>query len=64
MNEARALDFPLRLMWMIIQTYLCPRTIRAFNNISNLFVAHQGILAGCTHVTTVLMVVLYRVVDS
>ena len=61
MTEARVLGYPPRLIWMILQTYKAPRTVRAYYNVSSLFVSVQGILAGCTHATTVLMIVLYRV---
>ena len=47
-HEARALHYPMRVVWMIIQTYMCPRPIRAYNNLSNMFISYQGILAGRT----------------
>eukprot|EP00959_Pyramimonas_sp_CCMP1952_P032316 678178-Pyramimonas_sp.AAC.1 len=63
MTEARELGFPIRLMWTVLQTYMVPRTILADSNVSTLLESFQGILAGCTHATTVFMLVLYRVVD-
>eukprot|EP00959_Pyramimonas_sp_CCMP1952_P199769 4178402-Pyramimonas_sp.AAC.1 len=60
----RELGYPMRLMWGALQTYMVPCTMRAYANVSSLFVSCQGILAGCAHAASVLMLVLYRVVDG
>ena len=60
MQEAQAVQYPLRMAWMLIQAYRQPRTLRAHGSASRFFVSEQGIIAGCSHATTVLEVLLYR----
>ena len=60
LGEARAARFPMRLCWMAVQTYVQPRAIKAYGGLSNAVVSLQGILAGCSMATTLLMVLLHR----
>ena len=62
MNEAQHMSFPLRLLWLLLETYAQPRVIRAYGCWSIPTRALQGILAGCTHATTLLTVLTYRAV--
>ena len=61
-SEARLMKFPMRLLWMLLDSYSQPRVIRAFGCWSRSFRALQGILAGCTHATTLLSVLTYRAI--
>ncbi|CAK0872994.1 unnamed protein product, partial [Prorocentrum cordatum] len=61
--EARALGFPMRLVWMLLITYRQPRTLAAFNTTSDLFVAWQGNIAGCGHASSLLLVLTLRVLQ-
>ena len=45
-SEARLMKFPMRLLWMLLDSYSQPRVIRAFGCWSRSFRALQGILAG------------------
>ena len=58
--EARELGYPLRLLWMLLQLYCQPRRIRAYGSWSRPYLAKQGIIAGCTHATYLLYLLLYR----
>ena len=60
MVEARATHFPLTLAWMCIQTYIQPRLVKAYGSVSYPVVSVQGILAGCSMATSMLMVLLHR----
>ena len=60
MNEAIAVGYPKRLMGMLILAYREPRVLKAFQSHSTMTVALQGNLAGCSHATTCLTVLLYR----
>eukprot|EP00959_Pyramimonas_sp_CCMP1952_P377775 7913063-Pyramimonas_sp.AAC.1 len=62
--EARAVGFPLRLCWMAVQTYVQPRLVKAYGGLSYAVVSLQGILAGCSMATSMLMVLLHRSVVS
>eukprot|EP00959_Pyramimonas_sp_CCMP1952_P246279 5147534-Pyramimonas_sp.AAC.1 len=55
---------PMRLLWMLLDSYSQPRVIRAFGRWSQSFRALQGILAGCTHATTLLSFLTYRAVHE
>ena len=57
------MGFPLGLAWMAIQSYTQPRSLRAFGSLSYSFSSSQGILAGCTLATSMLMVLLHRSVS-
>eukprot|EP00959_Pyramimonas_sp_CCMP1952_P224547 4695303-Pyramimonas_sp.AAC.1 len=43
-----------------MQAYRLPRTLRAHGSESKFFVSEQGIVAGCSHTTTVLEFLLCR----
>ncbi|CAK0837890.1 unnamed protein product, partial [Prorocentrum cordatum] len=58
--EARALGFPMRLIWMLLSTYRQPRVLAAFGTTSDPFVARQGNIAGCGHANSLLMVLTLR----
>ena len=60
MQEAQAVQYPPRMAWMLIQAYRQPRTLRAHGSASKFFISEQGIIAGCSHATTILEVLLYR----
>ena len=60
LNEAAAVDYPLRLVGMLIMAYRQPRALKAYQSLSRTTIAHQGNLAGCSHATTCLIVLLYR----
>ena len=61
-SEARLMKLPMRLLWMLLDSYSQPRVIRAFGCWSRSFRALQGILAGCTHATTLLSILTYRAI--
>eukprot|EP00959_Pyramimonas_sp_CCMP1952_P391368 8201845-Pyramimonas_sp.AAC.1 len=62
--EARSMQFPMGLLWMLLDSYSQPRVIRAFGCSSKSFRALQGMLAGCTHATTLLSILTYRAVHA
>eukprot|EP00959_Pyramimonas_sp_CCMP1952_P288273 6027898-Pyramimonas_sp.AAC.1 len=49
---AYMLGYPLRLLWLVLANYQCPRVVRAWGSLSYEYVSFQGILAGCIHATT------------
>ena len=59
-QEARELGFPLRLVWMLLDSYRQVRCLKAFNSLSKGVVAWQGNIAGCSHATTLLMMLTLR----
>ena len=63
MQQAAELGFPLRLAWMCVQLYAQPRAIQAFGSVSQLCTTSQGIIAGCSHATTLLMVLTTKAVQ-
>eukprot|EP00959_Pyramimonas_sp_CCMP1952_P313813 6568997-Pyramimonas_sp.AAC.1 len=62
LREAVAVGYSPRLTWVLIQSYSQPRTLRAHGSESSLFTSYQGIVAGCSHATTVLEVLMHRAV--
>ena len=60
--EARALGYPLRMIWMVISSYRCPRLVQAFGSLSRSVVSYQGILAGCGHANTMMHLLLHRII--
>ena len=62
LQEARALGYPLRLAWMLLEVYCQPRRIRAYGSNSRATVAVQGVIAGCSHATYLLYLLTYRAV--
>ena len=60
MAEAAAVGFPMRLAWMLVCNYQQPRRIKGFNSLSRSYTSFQGILAGCSHATTLMQVLLLR----
>ena len=60
MSEAASVGYPLRLAWMLVCSYRQPRRIRGFNSLSRSYTSYQGILAGCSHATTLMQVLLIR----
>ena len=60
LHEAEQVNFPMRLMGMLLLTYRQPRVLKAHQSLSVLTIAEQGNLAGCSHATTCLTVLLYR----
>eukprot|EP00959_Pyramimonas_sp_CCMP1952_P216913 4536310-Pyramimonas_sp.AAC.1 len=63
MAEAQNRSFPLRLIWLLLETYAQPRVIRAYGCWSSPTRAQQGRRAGCTHATTLLTVLTYRAIE-
>eukprot|EP00959_Pyramimonas_sp_CCMP1952_P401568 8414028-Pyramimonas_sp.AAC.1 len=49
LDRASKMQFPMRLLWMLIHTYQAPRQVRAYGSLSTKFASAQGILAGCSH---------------
>ena len=62
LEEARALQYPLRMVWMVLCSYRCPRVVQAFGSLSAAVSTNQGILAGCSHANTMMHLLLHRVV--
>ena len=60
MFEGAQVGFPPRLLWMMICTYQQPRRIQAYGNVSVAIQSGQGVIAGCTHATTALVVLTKR----
>ena len=56
------LEYPLRLIWMLLALYRCPRAVQAFGSRSRDVTSYQGILAGCSHANTLMQLLLHRVV--
>eukprot|EP00959_Pyramimonas_sp_CCMP1952_P047681 995448-Pyramimonas_sp.AAC.1 len=54
----RRVGFPLRLGWMLTQSYVAPRRIDAYGGLSECCVSFQGILAGCAHACANMLAVL------
>ena len=46
----------MKFVWMCLCVYRHPRAIQAYGSLSELYTAHQGNVAGCTHATTLLLV--------
>ena len=63
MQEAEATGFPLRILWMALASYRAPRRIQAFGSFCAPCVILHGNVAGCTHATTLLRVLLIRTVQ-
>ncbi|CAK0877814.1 unnamed protein product, partial [Prorocentrum cordatum] len=61
-QEARALDFPMRLGWMLVDLRRQPRRLPAFASPSHICVAHRGMLAGCNHAGGTLFLLTPRAV--
>eukprot|EP00959_Pyramimonas_sp_CCMP1952_P031444 659425-Pyramimonas_sp.AAC.1 len=51
-------------MWMLLSLHRCPRLVQAFGSASRCAVAHQGILAGCSHANAMMHMLLHRVVSK
>eukprot|EP00959_Pyramimonas_sp_CCMP1952_P182510 3816662-Pyramimonas_sp.AAC.1 len=60
MREAVAVPYLSRAVWMLVQSCRQPRTVRAYDSALALFQSEQGIVAGCSHATTVLEVLRCR----
>eukprot|EP00959_Pyramimonas_sp_CCMP1952_P123694 2586135-Pyramimonas_sp.AAC.1 len=58
--ECRANGYPMRMAFMLVQMYQQLRSVYSYSSYSVARRACQGILAGCTHATTLLMVLLTR----
>ena len=58
------LGYPMRLAFMLVAAYQEPRTLRAYGSLSEPVVAFQGMLAGCSHATTLARVLLTRVLKG
>ena len=58
--ECRASGYPMRMAFMLVQMYQQLRSVHSYSSYSVARRAYQGILAGCTHATTLLMVLLTR----
>ncbi|CAK0894418.1 unnamed protein product, partial [Prorocentrum cordatum] len=56
----QALGYPMRTAWMLVGSYQQPRTIRAYGSLSAMVTASQGMLAGCSHATTLARVLLTK----
>eukprot|EP00959_Pyramimonas_sp_CCMP1952_P469483 9495025-Pyramimonas_sp.AAC.1 len=59
-SEARAVEYPLGLLWQLVAYYAMPRAVKAYGSLSDMIVVRQGILPGCTHATTLLTVLMMR----
>eukprot|EP00959_Pyramimonas_sp_CCMP1952_P445419 9325834-Pyramimonas_sp.AAC.1 len=50
--------------WLLIQSYMAPRRVDAFGSLSEAYVSFQGMLAGCSAASSVMLAVLLRPVQS